>query len=355
MEVFTNRHPSDGDPIRPGESIYDFINRSADINILKEREIIESLVDDVSCAKERQEVVSRLRSNDENFQSVYAELIIQDKLKECGFETFSHPQGLNDGGARPDFKIVDPQGNLALVEVKNIYLKEGEVGKGRLYLDEFIEYVNRWDADGVGFVLHLDNMPKEGLPGKKIRKEVYANLENNFEHGGEVYVGKSSGCNLKIDAVKHEGKGKVLSWATGMQHVDDDTMKKKVKKSLGKKANKYKKPSIPLVIVANVMDMNWQEDLEQEVVYGRFSWRVGSSGSVAELDGAGFFNLIGNAQEHRSSVSAVIFIKKLDSLTGNRFSPSMYLNPNARFPIENIPECIDSVWEKQGGVVAKRK
>jgi hypothetical protein len=354
MEVFTNRNPSDDDPIRPGESIYSFINRCSEENILKERELIESLVQGISCPKERSEVASRLRSNDENFQSAYAELIIQNKLKECGFETFSHPQGMNDGGARPDFKVVDPKGKLALVEVKNIYLKEGEIGKGRLYLDKFIEYVNRWNVDGLGFSLHLDRMPQKELPGKQIRKEVYSNIEGGFEYGQEVFVGKVSGCNLKIKAVESQGKAKVLFWHTGMQEIDDDTMKKKVNSSLRKKSNKYKNPRIPLVIVANVMDMNWQEDLEQEVIYGGFSWKVGPSGSVAELDGLGFFNLIGNVEEHRSSVSAVIFIKKLDSLTENRFRASIYLNPNARMPIENIPECIDSVWEKQGDVIAKR-
>ncbi|WP_143421366.1 hypothetical protein [Halovibrio salipaludis] len=134
-KVFDKEQRTDSSPKKNLESDFGFYNRSARPEMGLVREIIEECVANYP-ASEVAELISRLRSGDDvHFRSATFELFLHDALRRQGFLLTPHPDLPNGSLFKPDFYVLDPNGESFYLEAvlateKNELDKGGEARKG---------------------------------------------------------------------------------------------------------------------------------------------------------------------------------------------------------------------------------
>jgi len=123
--IFSDVDRKDAGPKLSRESMYAFMDRSADELVSRARELLERLV-----AKypegEQSELIARFRSGkDEAYRSAEFELILYSFLSSRGYKLEPHPTLPNGTGARPDFLVTSPDGCKFYLEAVNT--SEGDV------------------------------------------------------------------------------------------------------------------------------------------------------------------------------------------------------------------------------------
>ena len=96
---------TDATPLRPGESRFEFLNRSASNFVRPIRELLQEWLDHVP-ADARPDLVGALRGDDRQHESAFWELYLHEGFRRSGYEIELHPE-IPGIASRPDFRMSD--------------------------------------------------------------------------------------------------------------------------------------------------------------------------------------------------------------------------------------------------------
>jgi hypothetical protein len=94
---------TDGLPARPGETRFQFLNRSATTYFVRVRELLEEWLSHIP-HEPRHDLIGRLRADDLQHQAAFWELYLHEGYRRSGFSIEFHPQ-VAGVSARPDFRL----------------------------------------------------------------------------------------------------------------------------------------------------------------------------------------------------------------------------------------------------------
>jgi hypothetical protein len=122
--LFDTSDRTDATPLRPGESRFEFLNRSASIFVRPIRELLQEWLDHVP-ADARRDLVGALQGDNRQHESAFWELYLHEGFRCSGYEIEIHPEipGITTG---PDFRMSDGTTRFYLetvAEASGIYIE----------------------------------------------------------------------------------------------------------------------------------------------------------------------------------------------------------------------------------------
>lgn len=164
--LFDRIERSDRSPARPGESRFEFLNRSGTRYFARVRDLIEDWLGRVA-RNHRGDLEAALREDDEQHEAAFWELYLHEAYRRSGFEVEIHPE-LDDVPTRPDFRLTSPSG-------ESFYLEAVTVGDDRAVVAERsrLAVVHRVleEMEISDFILGMDvfSVGSDPLPTKPLR------------------------------------------------------------------------------------------------------------------------------------------------------------------------------------------
>jgi hypothetical protein len=276
------------------------------------------------------EFVSRFKSKDmKQHYSAEMELLLYTILKKQGYEMEKHPD--LGGPKRPDFRVSN-KGFSAIVECtlagdsfdslsdRNLKATIEEI------IDE-IEYhpycinitfsqLSKRSISKKRLLIFLEEISKksDGIPN-----EILVDINHSFE---------DNGWQLEFSMLRKPEPLQKRSLGNIMNHAKTIYTSKPLLTSLNdKKPSRYGDITQPYIICVNTSDLFTSEECFSETLFGQYAKDFIYTSRVFP-DG-----LFLNKEKHNTSISAVLFIRNLNSYTLDFCEASLWHNPYAKFPV----------------------
>lgn len=372
MRVFDQIERNDGSPKRNSESDFAFYNRSSRDAFFQVRALIEYCVSRYP-GSEVDELVARLRSNnDQLFQSAIFELVLHDMLLRQGFTLEPHPKLSNGSKKRPDFLVIDREGDKFYLEAVlatevNEQNPGGEARKGAVF-----DILNQNPHQNFMIDVDDEGCPKSQPSGKKLVKavhqwldsldpdEVQAQLENEeglygiepFEWRHEDWVVRLRPIPIKLErrgksqqliGIGGGGGGMIDSWSP-------------IRDAIKSKGNRYGKLDKPLLVAVNLDSFHLERIDEMQALYGQeqYVYETGNVGKEPRMERARNGVWYGKGGPQYTRVSGAWLFDGLHPSSIAKRNQTIYYNPWAAIALPDSLSCFPHAvpvenkihWEK---------
>ena len=335
--LFDDIKRTDLGPAKRSESHFDYLNRSAEDEIVQCREHVEKMY---SLFPENKDVRGRLRSEDNIvFISAFTELYFQTLFSALDFEVTIHPK--KEGtSSRPDWLLTKNSGEELYCEATASFPEKYKRSATK-HQDRAIDYLRDNLENGTRLSIHFRGYPKTSLKPSQLKKEIQTQIDEKKSSAEKDSPDMESSTELSeftsdsIDRVfvrrpKLEGvSGAVISMGSGVEVV---TVAKRIRRRLRQKAKKYGQLKKPFIIALNIQDSGPTDDFHiKQALVGDF--RVRNVGQVPSLIcvGNGFWGDPTNKKYTR--VSGILVVDRLSPFTVDRSEVTLWHNPFAQIPI----------------------
>ncbi|MYZ45446.1 hypothetical protein [Schauerella aestuarii] len=355
---------TDGTPKKNRENDFDFLNRSARVEMEKTRKFLAQLLDSYP-STEQDELVSRVQSGDDTlFQSAIFELLLYSILRRSGYQLTAHPVLENGSNARPDFLVKAADGSSFYLEAVLASEQIGTVDKSaEAIIGATLDTLSQSSHPNFVIGVESNGKPKTQPKAARLRKQILSWLDsldadevllNANAHGlmhAPTFRWTHEDWHVTFRALpvsKHlRGKSSVL---IGVLDQGGGVVNRHgpIKKAVKYKGNKYGKLDLPLLVAVNVSSFRLDRIDEMQALYGEEKFQF-SSGDNSEQHG---FTRASNGVWTSESgptftrISGVWLFDDLSPYTIGRRSQTIYFNPWAlhRLPddLKRFPHAIPS-------------
>jgi hypothetical protein len=354
-KVFDNVQRTDSSTKRNLESYFNFYNRSARPEMGAVRDIIEECVENYP-ESETEELISRLVSGDDiHFRSATFELFLHEALRRQGFMLTPHPELPNGSLYKPDFYVVDPNGESFYLEAvlateNNELDKGGEARKGAV-LDTLAKSPHQ------NFMISLDDdgSPRSPPSGKKLKNKVHRWLDSldpdevnqEIEGSGldsiEPMFWGHDGWNLQIRPIpikpERRGKSSNLIGIGGVGGGFVDAWSP-IRDAVKFKGGKYGDLNAPLVVAVNLDSFYLDRIDEMQALFGQeqfvFSPGIDAEPEMRRAKNGAWY---GKCGPQYTRVSAAWLFNDLQASSLAARSSTLYFNPWATMHAPDSLRC----------------
>lgn len=334
--VFDEFERTDLEFKKPSESDYDFLNRSALPEISQCREYLEKLY---FIFPEKKAIRGSIRSGDDDaFISACTELYFHSIFTVLDFEISPHPE-IDGISSKPDWLLTDSSGNEFYCEA-TVSFPEKSKHSGKKNQERVRNYLRINLEAGMRVSVHFSGLSMKPIKLSLLKKEIMTKLEekmssDNIDPRMESTIELNGFSSNSISAVlvyfpKIEDVSEAsISLSSG---IDIVTVKERIRRSLGKKANKYGKVQKPFVIALNIYDYGPTHEFHiNEALLGSALVVDRKQGPILVADTDGFWGFFVNTKYTR--ISGILTVDTLDAFTIDRCDVTFWHNPYAQFPI----------------------
>lgn len=344
MTLFDTVERTDTTAARRAESAFNVLNRSADPQVSRVRESMETWFGSFP-EPAKAELASRLRSGDQRgFESAFFELFLHEVAHRLGCELEPHPE-LTGTSKHPDFLVRSPSHEPSYLEaVVSSELSDEELGAEKR-ADELLDGLNRLEVSNFFLgVCVLIQGPKP-LSQRRLRQFAEIQLaqltpqavENAMQSGAlqgpPRFRYRDEGWDIELtpmpkSAAAHAAGAPLIGIEiTPVRDIDTITP---LNAALKKKSRRYGRLDKPYLIALSAMDMFADEPSVRAALFGtedvRFKQLPNGTWTIDNRYRDALW--ISDTGPQYTRVSGVIFARKANP--GNLLSSAdmvLYLNP----------------------------
>ena len=294
----------------------------------------------------KKDFVGSFRSSDNGFYSKFFELYLYILFRKLNHKEIVIEKEFND--KTPDFTLLDQDNNIAIVEATTVFsdgLDSSQRKNMNGYLSNRIQDEINKEIKSDNFFLSYDYEGPPLLNPEPSLKWLIDSISNwlaNLKEP-EVKAFTLNKTNIKItlkanlisssskDLIRKSGRI-IHLWGLSGGLLDSGD----IKKSLRKKASKYRDLKCPYVIAINSMNYPLDKITEMEILFGseQFTyWEGMPSGSKPEFSRKpdGLWHT--PKERQYENVSGVIFGYNITPWSYHDRSVKLYLNPDSKYPL----------------------
>lgn len=342
--IFDLIERTDSSPKLSVESDFQFLNRSARVEVGRARGLLETLI---SAYPDPKDLVGRFRSgNNDNFRSAEFELILYSALRNQGFELQPHPAPPNGTAARPDFLVTAPSGDIFYLEA--VLAREHSADQAyhplvATTLDVFDVHAHK----NFGVMVRTSGVPKTQPSGKRLLRETLRWLDSldpdevqeQFNRGGlgllptKTWSHEELKLSLTAMPLRKDMRGRasrLLSMQLGQAGwVDSWTA---IRDAVKHKGSKYGLLDKPLVIAVNSSGHHLAREDEVQALFGQSQVSIAVNDpemepSYTRAPNGAWFGVSG---PEFTRVSGAWIFQNLRIFNLPIQNPTLYLHPLAR-------------------------
>jgi hypothetical protein len=166
LALFDILERNDAAPMRPGETRFGFLNRSASSYYEAVRNLIEEWLSHVPDDGARNDLIGALRSNNRQHDSAFWELYLHEGFRRSGYDIEIHPDIIGNP-KHPDFLLTD--GSQAFyLEVVSVGARPEDIAEDRR-LDAVYSVLEELKTGVFVFGMHHYSIGANSLPTKGLR------------------------------------------------------------------------------------------------------------------------------------------------------------------------------------------
>jgi hypothetical protein len=346
--LFDNVERTEVRPKREREPIYDYYNLSARRLIATLRELLQKWFDAYP-ASGKKDLNARLRSRiDAQHKSAFWELYLHELFTRMKYRLTAHPV-VNGSSNHPDFLVSEAGRSKFYLEAIVAGLPAAQDAGAEARLSEVVDLINRMQTRDYFLELQYRGSPETPPPVGKLRKALthwlrsldLKAIDAAYQAGNFDLVPKfewsHEGLTLFFSPIPKSAKTQgttdtrsigIIMGEPHLLRTDED-----IRQVIERKAKKYGKLSLPLVIAVNVVSEHCDEIDINNALFGseaiEFTQRpdgsIGGGVDVREPNGIWF----GKKGARNRNVSAVLIGCQIDPYKAGVATPELIHNPYA--------------------------
>lgn len=345
--LFTNFNRTDGSTKRYRETEFEFIDRSADPDVVAIRALIEHEFANY-LEIEKHEMRARLQSRRaREFYAASFELLLYGLLTRQGYSLEAHPDPGNGIGNRPDFLVTSPNGDSFFLEaVLAAEMRDGAAAAEAMK-EDVLDALDR--APHADFYLDIieTGEPASQPPARRLRSYVHQWLDGlNADAVSAAVAARDysalpqghwahDGWQLEFRALpkdRHRGElDRLIGLLSGGGGVVD--LKTPIREAIRFKGGRYGILPLPLVVAVNVEAFHLRDDDEVDALFGSEAIAICGNNARALRQGDGAWH---DGRAPRSTrVSAAWLFNELTFWSIAARRQTLYINPWAATPLGN--------------------
>ena len=255
MRLFDDCERADTSPIGPGESFYEFLNRSAVDEPARVRDLCERWFRDYGAHAP----ASKIKSFQRDFQNpsfaqhhgAWFELCIHQFLAKLGFDVTVEPTIQLSGRAlKPDFAFKS-NGSRFLVEAAIVNPDSDPRTLPPLEDDALRKFSQLEITDYIVRIEETSGSPQRHLRAVDIKREFRRLLEDHHRHPRPTETIRFDNWVLKVELDLYPGTGinRVMPWPTDIEHPD---AVHRAQRTIRGKSKRYRESKDGLILAVNV-------------------------------------------------------------------------------------------------------
>jgi len=356
MKLFSDITREDSSPAAETEPLFAWLDRSADGWVHHVRAVLEEWF--AKYPEDHQaELRSRIRDTNDMLPG-FLELYVHELLLRLGYRVVVHPE-LPEGTRRPDFRASCGDSDDFYVEATLVTGASDRERSQKRNLDALFEALHRLDSPDFFLDMDIHGLPPSSVPGRKWRGQLREWLQTQDYAAVEAAenaqdVDRFPSLELEHDGfrivfrpfTKKKARGKpgispLGTFGYGVESVDHITP---LKKSLAAKANQFGPLDLPLVVIADVLEIGTDELDVMQALFGTQRFHIplatcqDPSTHTMTWDPDGLWHAPWGPRYTR--VSAVIVFVGLRPWTVASVEPCVYHNPWAEVPCQGRISCL---------------
>jgi hypothetical protein len=288
--LFDEKHRVFQGPKSYTESDWEYLDRSARIEIQRVRAFLEHWTAQYP-AQHRDELVSRLKRNeDASFRSATFEIILFAILRSIGCSITVHPDLDNQAGTHPDFLVVTQEGERAYVEAV-LASEEGRSGlSARRRVDVVLNEIEKVDSPNFFLFVKWRGNPSKPLSCRNLRSEleqwlssldpdvVAQQVDVRGSDAMPMMEWKDAGWRIHFYArpkkPEERGKGQrvIVGWSSGLRLVKSWVP---IRDAIKAKGAHYGELGSALIVAVNIDDPFVDRIDEMQGLFGEEEWTLG--------------------------------------------------------------------------------
>jgi hypothetical protein len=356
VKVFDDIPRSDMSPSRYSEPAFEYTNRSARLEAIKIREVIEAWFDEFPQA-DRPVLRTRLRSsaNKEHFAAFF-ELYLFVLLSRLGYSLECHPS-VRDTRRRPDFRASTSQRSHLYLEAVMAYHEGDHAQAATARENAVFDAINTMESPDFWLSLEVSGAPRTPPPAKRLKRDLTQWLSTlNWQSLRASYISKDyrslprltfncEGWTIVFSPIPKGEKARGSPGArpigakSGSFHIS--RAKDAVRDAIALKATEYGQLGHPYVITVNSYGVHTDREDALEALYGTAQVVIDPSARTPMVHYATDGAWRGPRGPRNTRVSGVLVIDSLHPWSVAARTPLLLVNPWAKYrlrgPITTLP------------------